>query len=406
MRGQMQAWWSELNAIRTHAKKPRDISFRQFLSEKAQDAKDKSENLTPGHVISSLGFDPATVTFQELQEDADGFFVAAEIVRQSIDRGMRGLTLRQELQQKKLLEAIFSQAPIQTDPASRFITPEYFAPSINRGVVQGQYWDALISADLSVPQPKVTMPLFSLSDAGLEERGEAATTKEGTVTYASKDVKIKERAKAIYFTDESVMFNTIDLVSIFFEDLGRILASGLNGEAVRVLRDGDQADGSEAAAVIGVTTANAFVYADIVRVMIRMGMIGRPVSQVIQGEVAANDWENLSEVKNNQNAGARLLPTVTFGVQRPQTWQSFPAFNVPANKRIFSDPNSAMVALTAKPLTLERERIVARKLNGTHASIWKGFAIQQTTGRVIVDQSLAYSGNAFPAAFDGNQELW
>lgn len=406
MKGQLQAWWHELNEIRSHAKKPRDVSFRQFLTEKSQAAGDKAENLTPGHIIHSLGFDPATVTFDELQKDQDGFFVAAEIVRQAIDRGMRGLTLRQEIEQKKMLDAIFSQAPIQTDPSARYITPEYFAPSVNRGVVQGQYWDALIAADLSVPQPKVTMPLFSLSGATLEERTEAATTREGTVTYSSKDVKIKERAKAIYFTDESVMFNTIDLVSIFFEDLGRILASGLNGEAVRVLRDGDQGDGSEAAAVIGVSTATAFDYTDVVRVMVRMGMIGRPVSQVIQGEVAANAWENLPEVKNNQNAGGRLLPTITFGVTRPQNWQSFPAFNVPANKRIFSDPNSAMVALTAKPLTLERERIVARKLNGTHASVWKGFAIQQATGRVIVDQSLAYSSNEFPAAFSGNQETW
>ena len=217
---------------------------------------------------------------------------------------------------------------------------------------------------------------------------------------------IKERAKAIYFSDEAVMFNRIDLVSVFFEDLGRILASSLNGEAVRVLRDGDQANGSEAALVIGVSSANTFDYTDIIRVMIRMGMIGRPVSQVIAGEDMSNAWENLAEVKNNQNNGNKLMPTITFGVTRPQNWQLFPAFNIPANKVLFSDPNSAMVALTAKPLTLEQDRIVARKLNGTFASIWKGFAIQQTTGRVIVDKSIAFSGNGWTSAFNGNQELW
>lgn len=405
MRGQLSQFYNKLHAIRTHSKQPRDLSFRDFLAEQGRDANDPNP-LTPERVFAELGLDWQTCTFNDLLTDQDGFYLAAELVREAIDRGMRGATLRQQVRREEMLKAVYSQANITTDPSARYLTPEYFAPVLMRGVVQGQYWDQLISADLGVPQPKVTMPLMSLSDAGLEERTEAATVKEGTVTYGSKDVTIKERAKAIYFSDEAVMFNRIDLVSVFFEDLGRILASSLNGEAVRVLRDGDQANGSEAALVIGVSSANTFDYTDIIRVMIRMGMIGRPVSQVIAGEDMSNAWENLAEVKNNQNNGNKLLPTITFGVTRPQNWQLFPAFNIPANKVLFSDPNSAMVALTAKPLTLEQDRIVARKLNGTFASIWKGFAIQQTTGRVIVDKSIAFSGNGWTSAFNGNQELW
>lgn len=405
MRGQLSKWYRELHQIRSNAEQPRDLSFREFLAEKGQAAND-SQPLTPERVFAELGLNWQTCRFNELHDHEDGFYLAAELVREAVDRGMRGVTLRQQIRRDEMLRAVFSQANVVTDPASRYLTPEYFAPVIMRGVVQGQYWDQLIAADLTVPQPKVTMPLMSLSDAGLEERTEASTIKEGTVTYGSKDVNIKERGKAIFFTDESVMFNRIDLVSVFFEDLGRILASSLNGEAVRVLRDGDQANGSEAALVIGASTVNTFDYTDVIRVMIRMGMIGRPVSQVLAGEDMSNAWENLSEVKNNQNNGGRLLATNTFGVSRPQTWALFPAFNIPANKVLFSDPNSAMVALTAKPLMLEQDRIVARKLNGTFASIWKGFAIQQTTGRVIVDKSIAFSGNGWSAAFNGNQELW
>jgi len=408
-KGQLQSWWKELNAIRTNSTKPRDLSFRQFLSEKAQAAKDTTGDLTPGRIIAALGFDPETVPFNKLMEHEDGFFVAAEIARQAIDRGMRGLTLKQEHLQtmsQRAMDAIFSQAPIATDPSARYITPEFFTPFIGRGVVQGQYWDALISADITVPQPKVTMPLMSLSDANLEERGEGATTKEGTVTYGSKDVTIKNRSKAIYFTDESVMFNTINLVSVFFEDLGRLLAAGLNGEAVRVLRDGDQAGGSEAATVIGIGTANTFVYKDVLRVMLRMGMIGRPVSQIVAGEDACLAWEDLAEVKNALNSGGKLLPSNTRYLNRPATWDVIPAFNIPANKYLFSDPNQAMIALTAKPLTLESERIIARRLNGTHADIWKGFAIQQANARVIVDTTLAFSGNGWTSAFNGNQETW
>lgn len=405
MRGKLSQWYRQLDAIRTHSEESRDLSLRDYLAEIGQAAND-SQPLTPERVFAELGLNWRTMSFNALVKDEDGFFLAAELIREAIDRGLRGVTIREQVRRDEMLKAVFSQAAITTDPSARYLTPEFFAPVLMRGVVQGQYWDQLISADLSVPQPKVTMPLMSLSDAGLEERTEASTIKEGTVTYGSKDVTIKERSKAIYFSDESVMFNRIDLVSVFFEDLGRILASSLNGEAVRVLRDGDQANGSEAALVIGVSTANTFDYTDIIRVMIRMGMIGRPVNQIVTGEDMANAWENLSEVKNNQNAGAKLLSTTTFGVMRPQNWALFPAFNIPANKLLFSNPDSAMVALTAKPLVLEQERIIARKLNGTHASIWKGFAIQQATGRVIVDKSIAFSGNGWSAAFNGNQELW
>lgn len=405
MRGKIQQWYEELQALRTHKNKPRDLSFREFLATQG-DAPNGQGKLAPEHIFAEFGWDAGTITFKDLHDHREGFYVLCEIVRDAIDRGMHGMTLRQQLAKDQLLNAVYSQAPVTTDPASRYITPEYFTPAIMRGVVQGQFWDALISADLTVPQPKVTMPLMSLSDANLKETAEAASIEEGTVTYGSKDVNIKKRARGIRFSDESVMFNTIDLISIFFEDLGRILASGLNGEAVRILRDGDQANGSEAALVIGSESGNSFAYVDIIRVMIRMGMIGRPVTQVVAGEAMANEWENLSEVKNNQQSGPKLLPTITRGVLRPQNWELFPAFNIPANKVLFNDPTSAMVALTAKPLVLESERIVSRQLNGAFATIYKGFAIQQVTGRVIVDKSIAFSGNGWSAVFSGNQETW
>lgn len=405
MRERIQHWYEELHALRTDQRKPRDLSFREFLARQGK-APNGDETLTPEHIFAEFGWDASTVTFKELHDHRQGFYVLCEIVRDAVDRGMHGMTLRQQLAKEQLLKAVYSQAPVTTDPASRYITPELYTAPIMRGVVQGQYWDALVSADLTVAQPKVTMPLMSLSEANLKETAEAATIEEGIVTYSSKDVNIKKRGRGIRFSDESVMFNTIDLVSIFFEDLGRILASSLNGEAVRVLRDGDQAGGSEAALVIGVSSANTFDYTDVIRVMIRMGMIGRPVTQVLAGEDMSNAWENLSEVKNNQQSGPKLLPTITRGVVRPQNWELFPAFNIPANKILFNDPNSAMVALTAKPLVLEGERIVSRQLNGAFATIYKGFAIQQTTGRVIVDKSIAFAGNGWSAAFSGNQETW
>ena len=407
MRGNLQGWYKRLHQARTNKDNPRDISFRQFLTEQAQANNDDPQNLTPERVIAALfpGRNPGSISFKELHDDEDGFYVAAEIVRHAIDRGMRGLTLRQDLNQQQMLNAIFSHAPVQTDPANRFITPELFLPWINRGVVQGEYWQDLISNDIAVSQPQFTMPLMSLSDAGLEERTEGAAAREGTVTYGSKSVTVKERRKAIYFTDESIMFNSVNLVSVFFEDLGRLLGAGLNGEAVRVLLDGDQSDGSEAATVIGVTAAGTLAYKDIARVWVRMGLIHRIVRQILANEDMTLDYLDLTEVKNTRFDGLPLLET-RLRQPLPNMMDLFPAFKVPANKLCLSDPSMAMVALTAKPLTLEQERIIARSLNGTHATIWKGFAIQQANARVVIDRSVNFNSNQWTAAFSGNQETW
>ena len=397
----------EVEDLRRNTENARDISLRQHLVEVAQASNDVTGELTPARMIAALGLNPTTVRFDKLMSHSEaGFRLACEIVRQAVDRGMRGVTLRQELQEQRMLEAIYSQATVTTDPTNRFINPDYFTPFINRGVVQGQYWDALIASDMSVPQPTTQMPLLQLSDAALEERAEGGSTKEGSVTYGSKSVTIKNRSKAIYLTDESVLFNSIQLVSVFFEDLGRMMAAGLNGEAVRVLRDGDQTNGSEAATVIGVTTANTLAYRDINAVNIRMGMIGRPVSQMLAAESGCLDWEDLPEIKNNQNNGAKLIPSRTRFMERPQTWDVIPAFNIPTNKFLFNNPNAAMVALTAKPLTLENVRVAERKLNGTIADIYKGFAIMQRNARVIVDKSILFSANGWTADFAANQETW
>src|SRR6185295_4814083 len=105
-----------------------------------------------------------------------------------------------------------------------------------------------------------------------------ATRTVGTVSYENKEVKIKEFSKGIEVTDEAIWFNTVDFVSIFFRQMGGLLAADLNNEAVFVIVKGDQAvinpaDESEAAAVIGVDDplpgGVGFQYKDFLRVNFR-----------------------------------------------------------------------------------------------------------------------------------------
>ena len=81
---------------------------------------------------------------------------------------------------------------------------------------------------------------------------EGVTIEEGSVSYSDKKVTAAKKAKGIKQTYESLRFNTLDLASVFFVDFGKLMGSTINGMCVETLISGNQADASEAAAVIGV----------------------------------------------------------------------------------------------------------------------------------------------------------
>jgi hypothetical protein len=64
------------------------------------------------------------------------------------------------------------------------------------------------------------------------------------------------------------------------------------------------------------------------------------------------------------------------------------------------DSQSALIKLNAKPLMVESERIVSNQTEATYASLTTGFANIFRDGRVIMDQSLDFASNGFPAFMD------
>ena len=78
----------------------------------------------------------------------------------------------------------------------------------------------------------------------------------GDVSYGSKEFKIY-KVRGIKLTDEVVYYASLNLVSIF------IFYYDTDVLAIDCLVNGEQADGSEAASVVGTTTGNSLTYKDI-----------------------------------------------------------------------------------------------------------------------------------------------
>jgi hypothetical protein len=302
LKGKSEEWLRRCKSFATpgRIRSARTSRFAQHMAKEFK--KPGGEPLGPEHLFAELGIDENLTTVNEIMEDEDSRFLMAEIVRQGVRRGM-GLAQREQLAAMKK-RALASFGPVTTEAAGgqRFVSPEVFMDPVNRGAVQGTFYPDLIIREIPVAQPQAIVPRIDMSDAALVDSNEAATIEEGSITYGTKTVSIKKKAKAIKITDEAVMFSSLSLLQIFLEDFGRLFGNTLNGLAVDTIVNGDQADLSEAATVIGVeNTTNGITWFDLTRVALRFGLVGQTGTQIIANETTGLNFLNLAEVKNDRS---------------------------------------------------------------------------------------------------------
>lgn len=400
-RGKIHSMVRAMDTLRMQRKgeMPRDISLRQYVAENYKDG--AGHPMTLDVLLNDVGVNPFTTPVRELMADDDLKWLVYEACREGIRRGM-GISAREEL--TALRNAIRSLAITgQQGGGERWISPEVFLDPVQRAAIQYAFYNELIIRSITVNNTKVTMPRIELSDAAMVDSEEAATIEEGTVVYGDKDVKVTKSARGIKVTDEAIMFNSIDFLMIWVEQLGRKLAAKKNGKAVTVLVNGDQDDLSENAAVVGIAdTDEGMQYRDILWVWVTMGLIGRLGNTLVAGPEVAVDYLDMPPVRDRQNIGNVLLPTQVH-VPIPSSTDLFPASQVADDQLLVVDKSAAMVELVAQPLRGESERFASKGLNGTYFSEYSGFAIVQRDARVVIDRTLTLAAHPFPSWFDANE---
>jgi hypothetical protein len=366
-----------------------DITLSQFVADNYTDGDKKP--LSVNHLYADLGIDPRTTTVEQLTADEDSAVLMSEIMRDGARRGM-GIAQRE-------LAARLRQAQLTAvadNGNERFMSREVFLDPVMRGAVQSTFYPDLIIREESVSQMNVTVPKIELSDAELKDSAEAATIEEGTVTYGSKDVKLRKKARGFKVTYEAIRYNSLSLAQIWFEDAGRILGHSLNGMAVEGIINGDQADTSESAAVIGVAdTAKKVQWIDIARVAIQFALLGRTGTQILGNATSALNFLNLDEVKNKQFPGAPLLATM---LKTPLTMPEmlYVSTKVTGNKVVIQDPSASLVQLTSAPLLVENDKNIWKQIEGAVVSITTGFVKIQRNASVVIDGDITFAGNPFP----------
>lgn len=281
------------------------------------------------------------------------------------------------------------------DESIRWIVPEIVRAHIRLGLNRAPIYPNIIREEQSVSTPKVQMPFINQSDAAPRYVNEAETIQLGDVSYGSKELKIRKMGRGLRLTDEMRQYTSINLANIFFEDFGTRLGYALDGIAVDVLLNGEQANGSAASPVIGVQTVGTISYRDLLRVWTRMTRMGKVPNTMVGGEEAAMDILDLPEFKKSPNSAA---PEARLNMQTPVPSSSnfYIHADVPDNQVVILDPNTTLIKFNARPLMIESERVVSNQTETSYATLTTGFAILFTDSRVTLDSTVDFETSKWP----------
>lgn len=293
------------------------------------------------------------------------------------------------------------------DESVRWLVPEIIRDAVRLGLRKSPIWQDFIASEQTLANPSVIIPSWNMSEATPRYVGEGETIPKGAVSFGQKSLKVRKLGKGLRITYEVAQYVTVNVLSIFLQDFGVKLNMGMDSLLIDTLINGEQADGSESAPIVGIGTAGLtnFVYADLLRVWIRMSMLGRMPFGIIGGEAAALKVLDLPEFKQGVVGGtnaAGVAPNSKLDLRTPipQTSAYYIHGSVPNNYQILVDRSSSVIKYNVQPLLVENDKIVSNQTLETYCSLTTGFGILYRDARVVINAAVAFSGNGFPTWMD------
>lgn len=357
----MRKLHAEMQKVREQDR--RDVSFKSYLSEVF------GVEVTPEKFYRDMGVDPRTMTVDKM---------------------------------------------LTTSDLNRYLFPEIFRDAIIRGMEYTPFYGRAITGNETIDSMGITMPSMDwrISPFGPTARAQyqmrdvaetATITEAAVIVYAEKTVQLHKIGRGLKMSYESLMFTPINLATRYFEELGTIFGADLDRMLVNVAINGEMADFSQSAPVMGAATAGTLLYLDIARAWIRFKRIFRNSSIMLTSEADAITIMNMDQFSRKYPAGAQAVggplspPALTINTPLPSNQDIIVHDSVPTGKLIMIDTARAFVQLTAMPLLLETDKIISRQLNETFVSIITGFATIFKDGRLILDYTTNLSTNPGPA---------
>lgn len=281
------------------------------------------------------------------------------------------------------------------DQEIRWIVPEIIREAITTGMRQAPFYPNIIASDQPISGLSATMPFINMSDAAPAKINEAETIPLGDVSFGQKQVSLFKIGKGFKLTDEVKNYVSIDVLGIYLRDFGVQLGYAMDTLAMDVLLNGNKADGSESAPVIGVyNTANGITYKDLLHIWVRAARMGRNFTTMIGGEDQAIEMLDLPEFKNRASGTTEATLNVKSPVPKNADFYIHPG--TPENQLLLIDTSAALIKLTAKQLMLESERIVSNQTEAVYATLTTGFSKMYQDAAILLAANREFATNGFP----------
>lgn len=357
IKNKIHEWGMNCDSLRKNTDNPLDITFESYVKKKT-----KGQITSLSALFEELGINPALDT----------------------------------------IENIFTLP----DESVRWLIPEIFREALRLGLRKAPIWSDIVAAEQTVKGLTITQPWFEMSDAAPKYVEQAEDIPLGNLNFSKKQVSLRKIGRGVKIPYEVRQYVSVNVVSIFLQDFGVKLGQAIDTLLIQCLINGEQTNGSESAPVVGVTTGGTLTYADLLRVWVRMSRIGKIPTKIIGGESAALDTLNLAEFKTNTQGGTSgagvpgKSDALKLKTPIPNSSDYYIHGAMPANQQLIIDPTAAIIKYNAQPLLVESEKIIRNQTEETFATVTTGFGIVFRDARVIVDKSLAFSGNGFPSYMD------
>jgi hypothetical protein len=287
------------------------------------------------------------------------------------------------------------------DESYRWLIPEIFRDAARLGLRNRPIYPDLIRGEENISQMQLTMPDIKMSDALPKKLNELETITTGTMSFGSKTVKISKMGIGFDISDEAMRYSSLNMLAIYLEDVGALLGMGLDTMMIETIINGDQAGGGDSIATIGVDTTSTLAYKDLVRSWIRMQRIGNRPTAMIAGENLGIDVMLMDEFRQNSGLN-NLTPQISINLKTalPKAQDMYVHGAVPANKIIMLSKDNGLIKLNSSALRVETERNAKRQFDSFYLTVTTGFATLKRDARLMIDRSLAFGSNGFPAFFD------
>lgn len=330
-------------------------SLNEFMGHELRLTNGHGAPLTKADLYREMGVNPWTLTWNNLIHRQDDFrFLAGEEINDMVIEGLQ----------------------------SEGITP---------------WWRELcVATDVPVGAPQVITPKVAFKDAGPAPVGEGETLPLARITTAQRSVTLTKKGRMIEITDEAAKSAPLNLLRPYVVEATLTVEAQENDHVIDVMLNGDQRQGGDEAAAVGVATAGSITYDDFDVAWIFGSEINQRWFKMVTNRATAAVIRKIAEFRNKDYGTPRVQLDPVNDVE-PARIRHIISRRMPDSKVLLVNERRSTRHLTFFPFQVENARYPERMVNGVAVAKISGYENIQRKARLVLDMTKRFSEYGFPA---------